>query len=116
MKSTATIHFACNDPDNGLFAGKTLMASYDDCELESPSWSEFAFTEGPGWIRIHRRKFQFVDSKDWVGNWCWNAYRLPRDEAKRLLHTLRVNGWRCTCGPSRFYDWFNALDEQRAAA
>lgn len=107
MKATAIIHFACNDPDNGLFDGKTMMASYGDVELEAPGWQSYAFTEGEGFIRIHRRKFEIVGSQDWVGNWCWNAYALRRDEAKRLLLTLRANGWRCTCGPCRWYDWFN---------
>jgi hypothetical protein len=107
MRQAASIHFACNDPDNGLFAGKVAMATYDDMELESPGFGDFAFTEGSGFIRIHRRKFEILASKDWVGNWCWNAYRLRRPEAKRLLLTLRDNGWRCTCGPCRWYDWFN---------
>ena len=102
-----TIHFACNDPDNGGFAGRTMMASYGDVEIEAPRWEGFRFTELSGAIRIHRRVFGIEGSKDWVGNWCWNAYRLNRAEMKRLLFTLRANGWRCTCGPSRFFDWWN---------
>lgn len=102
-----TIHFACNDPDDGLFAGRAAMASYGDIELEAPNWVGRRFTELPGAIRIHRRSFAIEGGKDWVGNWCWNAYRLNRREMKRLLFTLRANGWRCTCGPSRFFDWWN---------
>lgn len=107
MREVAHIDFACNDPDNGLFAGKAMMATYGDIELEAPRWHGYAFTAGEGFIRIHRRNFKVVGAKDWFGNWCWNRYAMPRAEAKRLLATLRKNGWRCTCGPSRFYDWFN---------
>lgn len=114
MKHTAYIDFACNDPDNGLFAGKAMMATYGDIELEAPGWQSYAFTAGDGFIRIRRRNFKIVGSKDWFGNWCWNRYALRRAEAKRLLATLRKNGWRCTCGPARFYDWFNGKDEAGA--
>jgi hypothetical protein len=103
-----TIHFACNDPDNGNFAGRAAMASYGDVELEAPNWHGFRFTELTGAIRIHRRVFGIEGSKDWVGNWCWNAYRLNRVQMKRLLLTLRAAGWRCTCGPSLFFDWWNS--------
>ena len=99
--------FACNDPDNGLFAGKVASAQWDDCEIEAPNWEGYTFAETPNGIRIHRRTFIVQRSKEWIGNWCWNGYWMERAEWKRLLLTLRENGWRCTCGPCRFYDWFN---------
>lgn len=107
MKARVRIDFACNDPDNGQFDGKALMASYGDVEIEGPGWQPFAFTDLGGAIRIHRKRFPYVDSKDWIGNWCWNGYWFERSVAKRLLVTLRDNGWRATCAPVRFYDWFN---------
>lgn len=116
MKSTVFIDFACNDPDNGMFSGKAMMATYGDIELEAPGWQSYAFTAGAGFIRIHRRNFKIVGSTDWYGNWCWNRYALRRSEAKRLLATLRKNGWRCTCGPCRWYDWFNGESADLEAA
>jgi hypothetical protein len=60
------------------------------------------------WPSRPLRRFPFLQSKDWIGNWCWNGYALPRDEAKKLLRHLRESGrWRCTHGPTRWYDWFN---------
>ncbi|WEK00599.1 MAG: hypothetical protein P0Y59_02590 [Candidatus Sphingomonas phytovorans] len=117
------IDFACNDPDNGDFAGRTAMVSavwLGDAELEAPSFEGFTFSElgatdrvqFPVKVRIHRKEFAVVQSRSWVGNWCWNRYFFRRAEAKRLILTLRANGWRCTCGPSRFFDWMNA---ERAA-
>lgn len=108
MKLCAAIDFACNDPDNGIFAGRAGMAMYGDVELESPDiYGGYRFAENPDSIRIHRRTFRIEGSRDWVGNWCWNRYYLPRQELKRLLITLRAHGWRVVCGPSRFRDWWN---------
>lgn len=109
MKLVAAIDFACNDPDNGLFAGRAGMAQYGDVELESPDiYGGYRFTELEGAIRIHRRVFQLDSpSREWVGNWCWNRYFLRREEMKRLLTTLRSNGWKATCAPCRFFDWWN---------
>lgn len=117
MKPIVFIDFACNDPDNGLFAGRAGQANYgpDNIEIESPNWLDgYKFTElkrgRQALIRIHRRTFEYVDSREWLGNWCWNRYWLRRDEMKRLLMTLRDNGWRVSCGPHVFFDWWNGRE------
>lgn len=121
MKTAAWIDIACNDPDNGSFAGRAHMVTYrlwdgSYCELEADNWKGYAFTELAGGIRIHRRVFGIDGSKDWVGNWCWNGYKLKRKEAKRFLSTLRESGrWKCTHGPCRWYDWFNKKEFQETA-
>jgi hypothetical protein len=113
MKATAWFDVACNDPDNGVFDGKTHAITYrmwdgEYVELEADDWNGYAFTEIAGGIRLHRRVFSIEGSKDWVGNWCWNGYKLSRTQAKRLIGTLRESGrWRCTHGPCAWYDWFN---------
>jgi len=112
MKSIVGIDFACNDPDNGLFAGRVNMAQYGDAEIEAPCWEGYAFTLlDRGTIRIHGHAFPIHASRDWVGNWCWNRYFLLRDDAKRLLLCLRSHGWRATCAPARFYDWWNGRSD-----
>lgn len=88
------------------------MASYGDAELEAPNSCYganygFRFTETAKGIRIHRREFVVFRSVGWVGNWSWNRYIFDRLEAKRLLFTLRKNGWCCTLGPSLLCRWFN---------
>lgn len=108
MKALAAIDFACNDHDNGLFLGRALGATLGDIEIDPPVWNGYRFSENPTAIRIHRLQFEIVRSKAWVGNWCWNRYVLRRDEMKRLLMCMRRNGWRVTCGPARFYAWWNA--------
>jgi hypothetical protein len=108
MEKLVAIDFACNDPDNGLFAGRVCFAQIDGNDVETRHGSDVTFTELPTGFRIHRKKFAAADTKHWVGNWCWNRYWLTVKEANRLVEHLRANGWACTCGDERFYDRFNA--------
>lgn len=107
MKKHVWIHFACNDGDDGSFAGKVMMASYGESELEYPFSSEATFTAGDNFIRLHRRTFKTIGRSYWVGNWCWDAFKLPRSEAKRLIATMRQHGWRCTHGRTHIFEWWN---------
>lgn len=112
MKKAAWFDIACNDPDNGVFAGIANMIQYrcgdEYIELESRNWEGFTFSRGDGWIRIHRRRFAVIQSKGWVGNWCWDGFQMRRTEAKRFLSTLKSSGdWHCVQGPSRWFEWFN---------
>lgn len=111
MSKLVVVDFACNDPDNGNFAGKVWQAQVNGNEIESPNGQEFAFTVIDGHIRIHRRKFAFSASKDWFGNWCWNRYWMSVPEANRLTRHLRDKGWRCTTGEHRFYAYMNQSSE-----
>ena len=110
MARIVEVDFACNDPDNGLFAGKVWQVTINGNTVESPNGQEYAFTEMDGAIRIHRRKFAFSASKEWVGNWCWNRYWMSVAEANRLTRHLRDNGWRCTEGEHRFYSYMNEVE------
>ena len=100
------VDFACNDPDNGNFAGKVWMCQIDSNEIERGA-GDVTFTDLEGGFRIHRKKFVAQHVKHWFGNWCWNRYWLSVREANRLIDHLRANGWSCTCGEQRFYEIFN---------
>lgn len=116
MKRRVRFDFACNNPDNGLFAGKVNSIHYaltpsEYIEIDCRTWDGYAFTVGDDWIRLHRRKFKVVGGKDWIGNWCWNAYAMERTEAKRFLAMLKSSGnWHCVQGPTRWHDWFNGRE------
>lgn len=104
------VDFACNDPDNGSFAGKVFMASRSGNDLEADNWPDgYKFTDGGTFIRIHRCKFKVEHSKDWVGNWCWSRYWFSYSEYRRLIRTMAAHGWRCTGGLARWSDAFDAL-------
>lgn len=125
MRDRVRIDFACNDPDNGDFAGKVWQAAItvpskhgpsEQIELETKSGADRRFTilrtpddvKHEGEIRMHRVRIPFETRIYWIGNWCWDGFWLNRADAKRLLSAMRKNGWQCTCGPVRWYDWFNA--------
>ena len=131
MKALAQIDFACNDPDNGDFNGEVVAIQYqidqsDHAEIEPIVAGGYPFGLNSGydarhgrcdWLCLHGSQYRFDYHRDWNGNWCWNAYWLPRNEAKRLLKDLRDSGrWRCTCAPTRFYDWFNRENSTQEAA
>lgn len=108
MKDFGAFDFACNDPDNGLFASRVFRASYGDAEFEGDFMAGYRFRVEGDEIKLHRRKFKFLRRKYWVGNWCWDRFWFRRDEARRLLKTMRESGlWHCDTGPARFFDWFN---------
>ncbi len=116
----AAVHFACNDPDNGDFAGKAGMAAVaigdEMMDLELDFMGGVKFTELDGAIRIHRQNFKVIGTTHWCGNWCWNAYRLPWSEYRRLVRTLARHGWRCTGGRVRWGDAYDRLAPRDALA
>lgn len=120
MRKTVAIHFACNDPDNGNFAGKAGMAAVsvggELMDLELDFMGGVKLTEIDGGIRIHRRNFKTIGTTYWCGNWCWNAYTFPRQEYRRLVRTLARNGWRCTGGLVRWSDAYGGLPKLAEAA
>jgi len=107
------IDVCCNDPDDGSFAERAAGIDLQDSlmELRATDWRGPVFREHPGQIQLDRRRFACSRSKDWYGNWCWNAYWLDIDEAVELLayaHTLRR--FDCEMGDERL---FNRWDQDR---
>lgn len=126
MTKYVQVCFACNDGDNGDFAGKVESISIDvgrvwSADIERTHIGTVKFTEGDDHtIRIHRQTFKYRSMAYWVGNWCWNAYALPYREYRRLIRLLKANGWQCTGGPTIWSDAYDRLPrpsrEQRKAA
>lgn len=106
MSRLRTIDFACNDPDDGSFAGKVWQAEIDDNEIEAPGLKPVAFTVldrgSSRVIRIHRSMFRIKAEKEWLGNWCWNRFWLEQDAMHHLLRHLAYHGWRCSSGDPEF--------------
>jgi hypothetical protein len=105
---TLVVHFACNG-ERGEFTGRA-----EGFEISGRRWSidldgDAAFTVDHAGLRlrIHRQWFPFMGEREWVGNWCWNAYRMKRPQALRLLAVLAAAGWTCSGGDARVCDWFD---------
>jgi hypothetical protein len=94
--NTIRIDFACNDPDNGNFAGRVAQIHVGDAlELVARNWNILSFNGCPR-FRVDRRfivlsgkRWPIVQSVDWYGNWCWNAYWFEPDVAADFLVWLR---------------------------
>lgn len=110
MRKRIGIDFCCNDPDNGLFAGRVEAIQFDDggdplFELESRRQPSPCLTIlADGNLRIAGKRWEIEASKDWVGNWCWNQYVFTVDRAIELLIWLRGRGlFDLTTGEHRLY-------------
>lgn len=90
------IDIACNDPDNGLFAGRAAaieLPSGDTLmELAASDMAGPRMREAADHIAISNRKWPIVASKDWVGNWVWNRYWMELDQAVAFFAWVHSTG------------------------
>lgn len=107
---------ACNDPDNGLFAGRALMLQIGCAEFQSHDWVRgSAFAELDGAIRLAGKRWQVESSKEWFGNWCWNRYQLGVKGLTVCWYLTDFVTWLrgrklfgIDTAPSDFFDWWNS--------
>lgn len=105
MRSPRHIHFACNNPSNGMFAfGFDGIWIGTEAQLEGPQVGMAPLPHNR--VRIGHCIFTHRGWQEWVGNWCWDALLI--DEPDRLVAYLRKRGWQCIEGPAEFFDAFNA--------
>lgn len=113
MTDLVRIDFACNDPDNGLFAYAVCQIHLPDqlLELGAKQWSLLSFRGCPrfaevsGGIRLSGKTWPIVRSIEWYGNWCWNAYFMRDQVARQFLVWLhRRDLFQCECGETRLYN------------
>ncbi len=125
MRRRLRISFCVNDHRNGMFRGCAVGAEVEslyrvgkhpwDAELDHDDWSRgraFTIDQQGMRIRIYRVWFPFKRYIPHFGNWCWDAFEFERATGARLLGLMRSTGeWRCTCGSSRVYSWWNKIAE-----
>lgn len=108
---TIMIDVACNDPDNGLFAGvaEQISVGSDFMELECLVGRPPKFAELQGGIKLGRRAWPTCGSKEWIGNWCWNGYWMKIPDAVDFLAWLQsTHRFHCTCGEERIFNIWNS--------
>lgn len=107
IERNVRLDFACNNPDNGDFAGRVSAIHLPEgaLELTSRNWAITSFRGCPKFdevgsaIRFLRRLWRFAGTVNWAGNWCWNAYWFPLNDAAELLFQARASGlFRCEGG------------------
>jgi hypothetical protein len=110
------LDIACNDPDNGVFAGRAPMLQIGAAEFQARDWARGpAFTEIDGGIRLAGKRWSVENSKDWVGNWCWNRYLLGMKGRTHRWYLTDFVIWlrgrslfSLDTAPSEFFDWYNS--------
>lgn len=109
------VDFACNDPDNGNFAGRVTSVDWrgdKDTGLDLVFCSPGAglkFTDDGTRVRVLRRWYPYEKSQSWVGNWCWDAFWFEPPIAKAMLRHFRESGkFSCEGGPTVLFDWWEA--------
>ena len=122
-----TIDVACNDPDNGNFAGVAMQLQIGCAEFEANAWANSSyrligpkFELVPGGFKMSGKGFKIAGSKDWYGNWCWNRYQMEDGEITRFVQWIwkRFN-FSCTTATEEFFDWFDHAEiktDDRVAA
>lgn len=101
------VDFACNDPDNGLFAHAVSQIEVSHLgpvlELET-YWQPRRFLLTETGFSLAGKRWPTVASKEWLGNWCWNAYWLEIPVAVDFfawLHGRQL--FQVSCGSSRLF-------------
>ncbi len=104
------LDFCCNDPDNGLFAGRVEGIQLYDTdpvfELEPRREPAPKFTRlEESAIRISGKRWPILGEKEWFGNWCWNQYVFDVEVAADLLIWLNQRGlFTLSCGDERLFN------------
>lgn len=100
------IEVACNDPDNGNFAGRAEQTQIGDqfVELEAKREPAPRFVETPRGFRLAGKNWTTYGGKDWFGNWCWNGYWMTIPDAVAFLAWLHQRDlYDLTTGESRIF-------------
>jgi hypothetical protein len=106
------IDFACNDHRDGSFRGCFEGVNIHGLvELELVKAGEPSIRVQPGRVWVSGLEYACVASKEWFGNWSWNAYWFPPETAFRLLDRLHATGkFAATLSTEPLLDWWdNAL-------
>lgn len=113
-RNRVMIEIACNDPDNGSFAGRAeeIHIGAQLIELEPRCYGGAPrLVELPGdVIRLAGKKWQTHGCKEWLGNWCWNGYWFDIPVAVDFLTWLHARRlFCCTTGETRIFNmWKNS--------
>lgn len=93
------VDICCNDPDNGLFDRRAAAIQiYDRCggqnliELAAKNMVGPAMRATASGIAISNKQFPVLDSREWVGNWCWNRYLMTVETTVALFVWLHAKG------------------------
>lgn len=106
-RRTVLVSVACNHYRNGMFQGHFMSIECGDMTLESPYGDrnlKVRVDDATRTLTIGKRSWPFISSRDWVGNWCWNAYRVTSEIAAEIMTYVRSKGYRPEVAPTELWD------------
>lgn len=104
------IDVACNDPDNGIFAGRAehISLGFDLLDLEAIRVPP-KFTEIANGFRLAGKQWHAPSAKHGVGNWCWNGYWMKTRHAAHFLSWLHGRKLFAVCsGEQRLFNMWQS--------
>ncbi len=112
------VDFQCNDPDNGIFAGRVSqiqVGAEEALQLEANRWSGLSLSGCPSIsfgqqaVTLSGKRWPTVRRTGWYGNWCWDAVWMREQTLRQFLVWLHGRGlFRCTSGEDSLFDAWNA--------
>ena len=107
------LHVCCND-EMGHFDHRAEVLSIGSMEFEALRDPVPRFVDLGGRVRLAGKHWPCEGSKDYVGNWCWNAYQLATEQRTTrwtltdfLIWLRGRHLYRMTVGPDVLFRWFN---------
>lgn len=109
------ILLCCNNPDNGMDTGyfESACLELDDGESVELDCPRMRCEDGCGTLKIGRRRFRYLSAHTWIGNWCWDGWRVTPEVGQAILEYLRQRGAHCTAGPTEIYEAFNEREDAK---
>lgn len=109
------VHLCCNDPDNGLFAHRVAALEIGpNMHLVAADWyrpPRMRFLDNNK-ISISGMHFSITWYKQWYGNWCWDAVKMPGRDVVRLLNMIaRRKNFDIEEGEHRLFNKFRSGSE-----
>lgn len=91
-----------NDPDNGSFRGRVRAVEVIDwkvadvhigLECRFLDWEPACQIRSEGKLQLSRRRFDILQHRTWVGNWCWDQVIVTAWTAAQIFNWLRLQGY-----------------------
>lgn len=113
------VSFDCNSHRDGEFEGRARLLVFEPLRADGkPAWTleldhddfvagaRLSVDEALCTLKLGRISYRYKRRQGWFGNWCWDAFYMPRPAALHLLRGVLAGGqWRVSCGPDRVVGW-----------
>lgn len=89
MADLVTVSIACNDANNGSFAGRAAAFDFEiDSHHVAVTGDDITFAYAPNAIVVGGVSYPCQSRQHWVGNWCWDSVEISLFDAQQLLRRL----------------------------